>query len=116
MSQEIDLINDTDQDWIDDRSEPEKEIEPEVEQMHEKELTNLRELEWLHDLPADHKETILTIQDIDQTSINYISHDNTGSNWIAPDGPLRVPATNLNLLDCGQSTGTSMDILSGEWG
>ena len=41
VSQEIDLINDTDQDWIDDRSEPEMEFEPEAEQMHEKELTNL---------------------------------------------------------------------------
>ena len=37
VSQEIELINDTDQDWIDDRSEPELEFEPEVKQMHEKE-------------------------------------------------------------------------------
>ena len=45
VSQEINLINDTDQDWIDDRSEPEVELDPEVEQMHERELTNLRVLE-----------------------------------------------------------------------
>ena len=37
VSQEIELINDTDQNWIDDRSEPELEFEPEVKQMHEKE-------------------------------------------------------------------------------
>ena len=116
MSQEIYLINDTDQDWIDDRSELEVEFEPEVEQMHDKELINLRVLEWPHDLPADPEETILTFQDVDQASIKYISHDNTEFNWVAPDGPLSVPESNLDLLDSGRSTGTSINILSGEWG
>ena len=99
-----------DQDWIDDRSEPEVEFKPEVEQTHERELTNLRVLEWLHDLPADPKETILTIQDVDKDGIKYVSHDKTESIWVAPDGPLRVPQSNLDLLDFGRSTGTSMDI------
>ena len=62
VPQEIDLVKDTEQDWIDDCSEPEVESEPETEQMHDQELTNLRVLERLHDLPADPKETILTIQ------------------------------------------------------
>ena len=53
VPQEIDLVHDTEQDWIDDCSEPEVEFEPETEQMHDQELTNLRVLEWLHDLPAD---------------------------------------------------------------
>ena len=110
MLEEIDLVNDMDQDWIDDRSEPEVEFEPEAEQTHEQELTNLRVLEWLHDLPTDPKETILTIQDVDRDGVKYISHDNTESNWVAPDGPLRVPQSNLDLLDLGRSTGTSMDI------
>ena len=108
--EEIDLVNDIDPDWIDDRSEPEVEFEPEVEQTHEQELMNLRVLEWLHDLPADPKETILTIQDVDKKGFKYVSHDNTESNWVAPDGPLRVTQSNFNLLDFGQSTGTSMDI------
>ena len=110
MIEEIDLVNDMDQDWIDDRSEPEVEFEPEAEQTHDQELTNLRVLEWLHDLPTDPKETILTIQDVDKEGIKYISHDNTESNWVAPDGPLRVPQSNLDHLDFGRSTGTSMDI------
>ena len=58
VPQEIDLVNDMDQDWIDDRSESEVEFEPEAEQTHEQELTNLRVLEWLYDLPANPKETI----------------------------------------------------------
>ena len=115
VPQEIDLVNDTEQDWIDNRSEPEVEFEPEMEQMHEHELTNLRVLEWLHDLPADPKETILTIQDVDQKSIKYISHDNTETNWVAPDGPLCVPESNLNLLDLGRPKGPSRNFLSGEW-
>ena len=108
--EEIDLMNDMDQDWIDDRSEPEVEFEPEAEQTHEQELTNLRVLEWLHDLPTDPKETILTIQDVDKDGIKYVSNYNTESKWVAPDGPLRVPQSNLDLLDFGRSTGTSMDI------
>ena len=71
--------------------------------MDEQELTKLPVLEWLHDLPADPKETILTIQDVDQNS-KYVSHNNTESNWVAPDGPLRVPESNLDLLDLGRST------------
>ena len=76
----IDLVNDMDQDWIGDRSEPEVEFEPEVDQTHEQELTNLRVLEWLHDLPTDPKETILMIQDVDKDGMKYVSHDNTESN------------------------------------
>ena len=70
----------------------------------------MRVLEWLHGLPADPKETILTIQDVDKDGINYVSHDNTESNWVAPDAPLRVSKSNLDLLDFWRSTGTAMDI------
>ena len=111
VPQEIDLVNDMDQDWIDDRSEPEVEFEPEVEQTHEQKLTTFLVIESLHDLPAEPKEMILTIQDVDEDGIEYVSHDNTESNWVAPDGPLRVPESNLNLLDFGRLTGTSMDFL-----
>ena len=45
-----------------------------------------------------------------KTGIKYVNHDNTESNWVASDGPRRVPESNLDLLDFGQSTGTSMDI------
>ena len=107
---EIDLVSDMDQYWSDDRSEPQIEFEPAVEQNHEHELTNLRVFKWLHDLPTHPKETILTIQDVDKGGIKYVSHDNTESNWVAPDGPLRVPQSNLDLLDFRQSTGTSMEI------
>ena len=35
VPREIDLVNDMDQDWIDDHSEPEVEFEPEVDQTDE---------------------------------------------------------------------------------
>ena len=120
VPKESDLVNDMDQDWIDDCSKPEVEFEPEAEQTHEQDLTNLRLLEWLHDLPADPKEAILTIQEVDKDGIKYVSHDNAESNWVAPEGPLRVMMSlqmarilarpNFYLLDFGQSTGTSMDV------
>ena len=100
VPREIDLVNDMDQDWIEDRFEPDVEFEPEVDQTHEQELTNLLLLEWLNDLPAGHKQTILTIQDVDKDGIKYVSHDNTESNWVAPDDPLRVPQSNLDLYFC----------------
>ena len=87
VPQEIDLVNDMDQDWIDDRSEPEVEFEPEVEQTHEEELTNLRVLERRtnNDLPAESKETILRIQDVDKDGIKYVSHDKP-----SPTGSLQM--------------------------
>ena len=34
----------------------------------------------------------------------------TEFSWVAQDGPLRLPESNLDLLDLGRSTGTSMNI------
>ena len=41
LLEEIDLVNDMDQDWIDNRPEPEVEFEREAEQTHEQELKKL---------------------------------------------------------------------------
>ena len=71
--------------------------------MPDQEMTNLRILKWLHDLPTDPKETILLIQGVGLNCIKYISHDNT-------DGPLHVSDSNRDLLYFGRSTGASMDI------
>ena len=38
LPKEIDLVNDMDRDWIDDRSELEVEFEPGAEQTHEQEI------------------------------------------------------------------------------
>ena len=58
VSHDIELVDDRETDWVDDCSEPEVELATEVEQSHEQDLTYQRVHEWLHDLPADPKETV----------------------------------------------------------
>ena len=41
------------------------------------------------------------VQDVDKDGIKYVSHDNTESNRVAPDGPLRVAESNHDLLNFG---------------
>ena len=57
MSQDIDIVDDHDEEWIEDRSNPEEEFDDEQQQSHEQELTNLRVLEWLNEMTSDPKET-----------------------------------------------------------
>ena len=110
----MDLVNDTD--WIDDCSEPEVEIEPETEQMHDQVLTNLRVLEWLHDLPADPKKTILTIQGSTKTASNI-----SVTTILNPTVSLQmVLYTFQNPISIGSilsdRRGRRWIFLSGEWG
>ena len=51
-SQDIDIVDDQDEEWVDDRSKPEIEIDDEKQQSHEQELTNLRGLEWLNEVTS----------------------------------------------------------------
>ena len=82
----INPVDDRETERVEDRSVSEVVFKPEMEQSLEQELTDLRVLECLHDLPVDPKETVLTIQEVDQSSIKSINRDNTESNWVAPDG------------------------------
>ena len=61
MSQEIDIVDNNDEEWIEDRSKPEVEFDDEQQQSYEQELTNLRVLEWLNEMTSDPKETSVTI-------------------------------------------------------
>ena len=45
LSQDIDIVDDRDEEWIDDQSKPEVEFDDEQQQSHEQGLTNLRVLE-----------------------------------------------------------------------
>ena len=47
-SQDIDIVDDEDEEWVDGRSKPEVEFDDEQQQSCEQELTNLRVLEWLN--------------------------------------------------------------------
>ena len=110
VSRDIDIVDDHDQEWIEDRSKPEVEFDDEQLEYYEKDLTNLRVLEWLNEMTSDPKETSVTIQDVDRESMKYIKTKRDDPSWAAQEGQLLIPASNLDLLSGMRSTGTSMDI------
>ena len=61
VSQDIDIVDDHDYEWVNDRSKPEVEFDDEQQQSYEQDLTNLRVLEWLNETTSDPKETSVTI-------------------------------------------------------
>ena len=61
VSQDIDIVDDHDEEWIEDRSKPEVEFDDEQQQSYEQELTNLRVLEWLNEMTSDPKASNLDL-------------------------------------------------------
>ena len=114
VSQDIDIVDDQDKDWIEVRSKPEVEFDDEQQQPYGQELTNLRVLEWLKEMTSDPKETSVTIQDVDRESMKYIKNEKEDPSWAAQEGQLPIPASNLDLISGTRSTGKSMDFLSEE--
>ena len=110
VSQDIDIVDDRYDEWIDDRSKPEVEFDDEQQQSYEQDLTNLRVLERLNEMTSDPKETSVTIQDVDRESMKYIKTEMNDPSWAAQEGQLLIPASNLDLISGMRSTGTSMDI------
>ena len=110
VSQDIDIVDDHNDEWVDDWSKPEVEFDDEQQQSNEQELTNLRVLEWLNEMTSDPKETSVTIQDVDRESMKYIKTERDDPSWAAQEGQLLIPASNLDLIPGMRSTGTPMDI------
>ena len=110
VSQDIDIVDDHDDEWVDDRSKPEVEFDDEQQRSYEQDLTNLCVLEWLNETTSDPEETSVTIQDVDRESMKYIKTERDDPSWAAQEGRLLIPASNLDLIPGMRSTGTSMDI------
>ena len=110
VSQDIDIIDDHDEEWVDDQSKPEVEFDVEQQQSYKQDLTILRVLEWLNKTTSDPKETSFTIQDVDRGSMKYMKTERDDPSWAAQEGRLFIPASNLDLISGMRSTGTSMDI------
>ena len=110
VSQDIDIVDDHDDEWVDDRSRPEVEFDDEQQQSYEQDLTNLRVLEWLNEMTSDPEETSVTIQDVDRESMKYIKTERDDPSWAAQERRLLIPASNLDLIPGMRSTVTSMDI------
>ena len=90
VSQDIDIVDDHDQEWIEDRSKPEVEFDDEQQESYEKDLTNLRVLERLNEMTSDPKETSVKIQDVDRESTKYIKTERDDPSWAAQEGQLLI--------------------------
>ena len=110
VSQDIDIVDDHDEEWIEDRSKPEVEFDDEQQQSFEQELTNLRVLECVNEMTSDPKETSVPIQDVDRESMQYRKTEREDPSWAAQEGRLLIPASNRDLISGMRSTGTSIDI------
>ena len=110
VSQDIDIVDDHDEEWIEDRSKPEVEFDDEQQQSYVQELTNMRVLECLNEMTSDPKETNVTIQDVDRESMKYRKTEREDPSWAAQEGRLLIQASNLDLISGMRLTGTSMDI------
>ena len=110
VSQDIDIEDDHDQEWIEDRSKPEVDFDEEQPESYGDDLTNLRVLEWLNEMTSDPKETSVTIQDVDREKAKYIKTERDDPSWAAQEGQLLFPASNLDLISGVRSTWTSKDI------
>ena len=110
VSQHIDIVDDYDEEWIDDRSKPEVEFDDEQQQSYEQDLTNLRILDWLNEMTSDPMETSVTIQDVDRECMKYIKTEKDDPSGAAQVWQLLIPASNLELISGMRSTGTPMDV------
>ena len=110
VSQDIDIVDDHNDEWVDDWSKPEVEFDDEQQQSNEQDLTKLRVLEWLNEMTSDPEKTSVTIQDVDRESAKYIKTERDDPSWAAQEGQLLIPASNLDLIPGMRSTGTPMDI------
>ena len=116
VSQDNDIVDDHDDEWVDDRSKPEVEIDDEQQQSYGQDLTNLRVLEWLNEMTSDPEGTSVTIQGVDRESMKNIKTERDDPSWAAQEGQLLIPASHLDLIPRMRSTGMSMGVFVGEWG
>ena len=86
VSQDTDIVDDHDEEWVDGRSKPEVEFDHEQKQSYEQDLTNLRVLEWLNEMTSDPMETSVTIQYVDRESMKYIKTERNDPSWAAQEG------------------------------
>ena len=61
VSHDIDIVDDHDEEWVDDRLKPAVEFDDEHQLSSEQDSTNLRVLEWLNEMTSDPMKTSVTI-------------------------------------------------------
>ena len=90
VSQDIDIVDDHDEEWVDDRCKPEVAFDDEQKQSYKQDLTNLRVLDRLNEMTSDPKEPSVTIQDVDRESMKYMKTEREDPSWAAQEGRLLI--------------------------
>ena len=88
--EEWQIINDSEHSLLEDHTMPERELDLEQSQIERRENTNLRVLEWMHNLEADEKEE-QSIQQVDVSAKKQVKSENPLFGWTATDRPLEIP-------------------------
>ena len=104
--EEWQIINDSEHSLQEDYSVPEREVDLEQSEIERRENTDLRVLEWLHNLETDEREA-QNIQQVDLSSMKHVKTGNPLFGWTATDRTLEIPLDNLNPAP---STGKSINI------
>ena len=78
-----------------DHTMPERELDLEQSKIGRWENTNLRILEWMHNLEADEKEA-QSIQQVDVSVKKHVKSENPLFGWTATYRPLEIPPDNLS--------------------
>ena len=104
--EEWQIIDDSEHSLQEDRTTPEKEMNLEQSEIERRENTNLRILEWMHNLEADEKEA-QSIQQVEISAAKHVKAGNPLFGWTTTDRPLDIPPDNLRPAP---STGTSINI------
>ena len=94
-NEEWQIINDSEHSLQEDHVMPKKELDLEQSKTERKKNTNLRVLEWMHNLEADKKEE-KSIQQVDVSAKNYVKSENPLFGWTVTDRPLEIPRDNLS--------------------
>ena len=105
-NEEWQIINVSEHSLQEDYSVPEREVDLEQSEIEIRENTNLRKLEWMHNLETDEKEA-QNIQQIDISAMKHVETENPLFSWTATDRALEITQDNLKPAP---STGTSIKI------
>ena len=110
--EEWQIINDSEHYPQEDYSTPEQETDLEQSEIERRENTNLRILERMRDLKSEGDEE-QSIQQVDVSAEKHVKTKDPFFGRTATDRPLEISPDNL---DPASSMGTSIIVLSGEWG
>ena len=105
-NEEWQIINDSEHFLQEDYYVSDREVDLEQSEIERRENTNLRILEWMHNLETDEREA----QNIQKFDVSAMKHVKTGKplfGWTATDRQLEIPPNNLSPA---ASTGTSIII------